>query len=102
MIMLKKRVFLLVLLVFCLVVATVITAAPGSPSGGFAIKWWTVDGGGGMSNYDPYAVSGTIGQADAGQAAGGTYVLVGGFWNGNIKGIIPGHHQLHLPVVLNP
>jgi hypothetical protein len=99
--MLKKRVLLLVLLIFFLAITAVITAAPDSPTGGFAITWWTVDAGGGTSSHDPYALSGTIGQADAGQAAAGSYVLVGGFWNGNIKGIIPGRHQLHLPAVLS-
>lgn len=99
--MLKKRVLLLALLIFCLATAAVIAAAPGSPTGGFSINWWTVDGGGGTSSHDPYAVSGTIGQADAGQSAGGPYVLRGGFWNNNINGIIPGYHQLHLPVVFS-
>jgi len=97
--MLKKRVVLLVLLIFCLAIGTVI-AAPGGPTGGFSINWWTVDGGGGTSHNGPYALSGTIGQADAGELTGGSYVLVGGFWNGNINGIIPGYYQLHLPVMV--
>lgn len=98
--MVKKRALLLVLLILCLAIGTVILAAPGDLTGGFTINWWTVDGGGGTSSNDPYSMSGTIGQADAGQAAGGSYVLVGGFWNGSINGIIPGHYILHLPVVL--
>jgi hypothetical protein len=100
--MLKKRVLLLVLLILCLATAAVIAAAPGSSSGGFSINWWTVDGGGGTSSHAPYAVSGTVGQSDAGQSAGGSYVLVGGFWNGNIEGIIPDSQRLHLPVVFKP
>lgn len=98
--MLKKRVLLLVLLIICLATGTVIVAAPGSPTGGFSISWWTVDGGGGTSSNGPYAMSGTIGQADAGQATGSSYDLVGGFWNGQINGIIPNRFQLNLPVML--
>lgn len=46
----------------------------------FAIDWFTIDGGGGASTGGVYAVSGTIGQADAGVMSGGAYSLVGGFW----------------------
>ena len=46
----------------------------------FAINWWTVDGGGGSSTGGVYAVSGTIGQPDAGTMSGGNYTLQGGFW----------------------
>jgi len=46
----------------------------------YAIDWWTVDGGGGTSTGGVYAVSGTIGQPDAGELRGGTFGLVGGFW----------------------
>ena len=47
----------------------------------YAIDWHTIDGGGGTSTGDVYAVSGTIGQPDAGETmAGGLYSLTGGFW----------------------
>ena len=47
----------------------------------YAIDWFTIDGGGGTSAGGAYAVSGTIGQADAGGAmSGGNYSLTGGFW----------------------
>jgi len=47
-----------------------------------SINWWTLDGGGGMSSTGAdYALSGTIGQPDAGlMMTGGDYALVGGFW----------------------
>ena len=45
-----------------------------------AIDWFTIDGGGGTSTGGVYAVSGTIGQPDAGMMGGGTYTLQGGFW----------------------
>ncbi len=48
----------------------------------FAIDWFTIDGGGGVSTGGVYQVSGTIGQADAGgPMTGGVYALTGGFWS---------------------
>jgi len=46
----------------------------------YAIDWWTVDGGGGASTGGVFAVSGTIGQPDAGAMSGGNFSLTGGFW----------------------
>jgi len=45
-----------------------------------SIDWFTIDGGGGNSTGGVFAVSGTIGQPDAGAMSGGNYTLVGGFW----------------------
>jgi hypothetical protein len=39
------------------------------------------DGGGGTSTGGVFAVSGTIGQPDAGAMSGGNYTLQGGFWS---------------------
>jgi len=47
----------------------------------FSIDWFTIDGGGGTSTGGVYAVSGTIGQPDAGFMSGGNYTLTGGFWS---------------------
>lgn len=46
----------------------------------YAVDWHTMDGGGGTSAGGAYAVSGTIGQPDAGVLSGGDYTLAGGFW----------------------
>ena len=47
----------------------------------YSIEWSTVDGGGGTSTGGVYAVSGTIGQPDAGPTmSGGNYSVDGGFW----------------------
>src|SRR5258708_15100322 len=46
----------------------------------YAIDWFTIDGGGGTSTGGVYAVSGTIGQPDAGLMRGGSYSLAGGLW----------------------
>jgi hypothetical protein len=46
----------------------------------FKLDWSTVAGGGGTSTGGVYAITGTIGQAEAGVMSGGNYTLVGGFW----------------------
>jgi len=46
----------------------------------YSIYWFTIDGGGGTSTGAVYAVSGTIGQPDAGHMSGGDFGLDGGFW----------------------
>jgi hypothetical protein len=46
----------------------------------YSIAWHTIDGGGGTSTGGVYAVSGTIGQPDAGRMSGGNYSVDGGFW----------------------
>jgi len=46
----------------------------------YSIDWQTIDGGGGTSTGGVYAVTGTIGQPDAGAMSGGNYTLQGGFW----------------------
>ena len=47
----------------------------------YSIDWYKVAGGGGTSTNGQYAISGTIGQHDAGgPMTGGNYSLTGGFW----------------------
>jgi hypothetical protein len=83
----NKWKLLLLLLLLALSVASVIAVAANGPTGGFAIGWWTADGGGRTSQGGTFALSGTIGQPDAGPLSGGTYELTGGFWNEAVKGI---------------
>jgi len=74
----KKRFIRVYLtLIWC---AACVTAASQVGSS-FHLAWFTIDGGGGASTGCPYAVSGTIGQPDAGKLTGGSYTLVGGFWS---------------------
>ena len=48
----------------------------------YSVTWWTTDGGGGTSTGGVYAVSGTLGQPDAGPTmTNGQYSVVGGFWS---------------------
>jgi hypothetical protein len=60
-----------------LLVAAATTAAAQN---NFAFDAFTVGGGGGTSTGSTYSISGTAGQADAGQMSGGSYVIRGGFW----------------------
>ena len=48
----------------------------------YAIDWFTVDGGGGVSSGGNFSLTGTIGQPDVGTLSGGNYTLQGGFWPG--------------------
>jgi hypothetical protein len=89
----KKRLILITLVLFLLFIAGTALAA----SNDYAITWWTVDGGGGVSQGGDYTLQGTIGQPDTGSSQGGEYSLVGGFWAGIVDWV--GQFLIHLPVV---
>lgn len=62
---------------------------------GYAIDWWTVDGGGGQElTGGVYSLRGTAGQPDAGAQAGSGYALSGGFWYADVFG-----YRLELPLI---
>ncbi len=66
------------LILFCLLASGLCLPAWAQQ---YSIDWHKVAGGGGTSTGGVYAVSGTIGQHDAGgPMAGGNYSLTGGFW----------------------
>jgi len=63
----------------------------------YTIDWFTIDGGGGTSTGGVYAVSGTIGQPDAGGPhTNGVYSLTGGFWALPSLVQTPGAPTLHI------
>jgi hypothetical protein len=63
----------------------------------FTIDWHTIDGGSGTSTGGVYAVSGTIGQPDAGgPMTGGNFSLTGGFWALPIAVPTPGTPTLQI------
>jgi hypothetical protein len=82
----RKKLIFLAAGVLCLAalsaILTGIQAAPDTPAASYAIPWWTVDTGGGVSQGGPYILSGTAGQPDTGSLSGGAYLLKGGFWSG--------------------
>ena len=64
---------------------------------GFSIDWHAIDGGGGASTGGVYAVTGTIGQPDAGgPMTNGPYSLTGGFWVLPTLVQTPGAPTLHI------
>lgn len=68
-----------------LLLATVTLRANG---GVFGINWWTTESGAvasGSGEQGSYSLSGTLGQPDAGNQAGGTFQLSGGYWSGSTK-----------------
>ena len=66
-------------LAFCLLFSAFSFQAWGQS---YSIDWYKIAGGGGTSTGGVYAVSGTIGQHDAGgPMTGGSYSLTGGFWS---------------------
>jgi hypothetical protein len=66
------------LLCFCLLTSAFCLCAHAQTN--YSVDWHTIDGGGGTSTGGVYAVTGTIGQPDAGTMSGGSYTLQGGFW----------------------
>jgi len=93
----KKRIYiiLMVALVTILITTSVLAAT------GYEINWWTVDGGGGVSESSggQYHLKGTIGQHDAGpKTEGGTYSLYGGFWVKGILNLV--EYIINLPLIL--
>ena len=92
----RMRILLFPLAVLLLLLRVSLTLAQ---SGGYDLRWWTVDGGGGSSSEGVYTLTGTIGQPDAGAMQGGSYTLRGGFWGG---GSIPGGgpYRVYLPLVV--
>lgn len=62
----------------------------------FDVAWWTVDGGGGTSTDGRFAISGTIGQGDAGTAVSNErYTISGGFWQ--LENTAPSE-KIYLPI----
>ena len=71
-----KKTFSIAVMAVCLTVVGSATAQ------NYSVDWFTIDGGGGTSTGGTLAVSGTVGQPDAGATlSGGTYSLDGGFWS---------------------
>ena len=63
------------------VILTFAIAAVAPVRADYDLTWRTVDGGGGACFGAEFAMSGTVGQCDAGVTmTGGPYTLTGGFW----------------------
>lgn len=90
--MTRSRAILFVVVLFILSGAVALAQI----GNGFDLSWSTIDGGGGTSTGDSFALAGTVGQSDASDAmTGGTYTLQGGFWAG-----VPPKYDVYLPVTV--
>ncbi len=88
----KRLRIVAIMLVVCLLILAA-GLALAQTGGGFEMRQYTIDGGGGASLGGPFVVRGTIGQAAAGTLSNGAFVLHGGFWRQLGS-------ELYLPVVL--
>jgi len=92
-----RRLPLLLVTSLILLIAFSVAAAQ---TGDFDLVWRTIDGGGGTSiGGERFALSGTIGQPDAGKMSGGVYALQGGFWPGTAAPGVGGS-AVYLPLIL--
>lgn len=94
-----KRIVSWLLIAFVLlIVASLVLAQPG----GLTLPWHRIAGGGGSSSDGGrYALSGTIGQPEAGVLMeGSSFQLSGGYWGGAAPG--KASNELYLPVIIGP
>ncbi len=84
------------MLCWCLFILTLALSLRASGQN-YSIDWYKISGGGGTSTNGQYAVTGTIGQHDAGGAmTGGNYSLTGGFWSLIALAQTPGAPTLYI------
>ena len=88
----KRALFIALVLLAFLASGTLVLAQTGE----FSLPWYTIDGGATSSHGGDFALSGTIGQPDAGTLSGGDFTLAGGFY-----GVIMSttEQQVFLPMV---
>jgi hypothetical protein len=92
-----KRAVLLISLLTSLLFAWRVLAQeqPHVAEDTYTIEWCTIDGGGGSIGNGTYTMNGTIGQPDAALSSDGSYLLVGGYWEG-----ITAQHRIYLPLII--
>ena len=62
-----------------LALGTLLLTMSAATAQNFAVDRFVLSGGGGTSTNGAFSLTGTVGQPDAGQMAGGSYALAGGF-----------------------
>ncbi len=92
------------LMLSSLMLLLAVSNAIAQRGGLYELSWFTVDGGGGQSQGGDYAISGTIGQPEAGvPMSGGQFTLHGGFWYPPTDIIVDpptGKQKVYLPLIL--
>lgn len=73
----------------------------GQAGNDYSLLWTSIDSGASTVQGGDYAMGATIGQMEAGEAAGGGYTMTGGFMSG-IDVIAALLEKLHLPFVTSP
>jgi hypothetical protein len=58
-----------------------VALVPSAALAQFSIGAFAISSGGGNSTAGTFSVTGTVGQLDAGQMSGGSFAVLGGFWN---------------------
>ena len=104
----RERVGVRVAIALTIVTLLLITSiALAQSGGGTTLSWWTVDNGSETSNGGAYAVSGTLGQPDAGSLlSGGLFSVQGGFWPLNDTAVnpppatFPAGYDIYLPLIV--
>ena len=92
-----RRTFITALaFVMLLVIIAGATTLYAQTGGTYDLTWSTLDGSG-TSSGGVFGLSGTIGQAEAGEMSGGAFVLRGGFW---LSTTAAAGHDLFLPLIL--
>ena len=69
-------------LVLVLLLSAGVALATGEGGGGFELPRWVIAGGGGRSEVNQYALTGTIGQPVVGTGGTGSFEVCSGFWAG--------------------
>ena len=69
---------------------------PGPSWAQYEVDWFTIASGAGQVAGNVFMLYGTIGQEDAGEMAGGNYVLGGGFWKGGAVQVVAVDENEHL------
>jgi hypothetical protein len=88
-----KRVLIIALVLLAFLASGTLVLAQ---TGVFSLPWYTIDGGAASSHGGDFALSGTVGQPDAGALSGGVFTLAGGF-GGGVMPIM--EQQVFLPMI---
>ncbi len=97
------RLLVLAALLFAPGVILVQTNGDASTASGtsYHLSWFTVDGGGGLSDNGDYTLHGTAGQPDVSFLVNGEYTLSGGFWDNSTAVSVTMEHNIYLPLLLH-
>jgi len=96
----KIKPFVITLMVLAILIVLTSAGLALAEVGGYALHWYSMDGGGATSSGDSYVVNGSTGQPDAWVWSGQDYTVNGGFWPGtqNLNPEPPG--RVFIPLIV--